>query len=806
MLCYNITLSSQNTSPMQLNKLTFYILALIQPSLAFALEQDPVKLPTITVKAEKKENEENHSIVTVSKDRIENVATLGDAIKHISGVQSSSFGPNAGAPVIRSLSGNKVGVYENGQSITGMNAISGDINIPFDPLFTQKLEVHKSSDAVRYGGHAIGGSVDVDTGILSKQLEEKSHSLDIVFKKGFNNVDAQGLKLNINNQKNLSTNIQFSRQKISSYDIPGYSKASACDNKMFYPQGGYNSSLAADCQRDVRIETYYNKAHEPYLNNYVLEQIKNDPSIFWDNYDGVESYKYTNEAVSNKNGVEYVNTPNSDYKPNTPKETKEKINKDVTPNTYKKLWNSNFENKNLAIGTTYFLDNDAGYIGFIFDKKDTEYGVPGFSMDNFTLQNIYKPQPVNVKNEQNRYAVESLFKNPFIGFDSIQFNASKIINKTGEYLGASNANTYKFDTSNVESLLNHSAWGALKGTFGLSFSSRDVTGSGTKRYLPNVKTDTKALFLTEKLAFKYWMVDAGYRFENVDHQVANGSFKQSRSSANSTLKDREFNLQSYFAGFGLNPTDYLSFYLKYSDSQRAPEINELYSSGIHYSQMAQEEGDQKLKKEQMHSLEFTTSLHFESAQIKGTIYQTKFDDYTFLSHSGLESSGNRLPLKYWKQADTEINGFEVDASYNFNLAQFGKLKVSAFADLVKNKIDKIPEKGLGNDGTFFLDMPTNRYGASLEWNKESWTARLSSIYYDKAQYLGKSVNPEEPLPSYNLVDLYINKKILLKNANLDLFLNGSNLLDEEARPQNSPLKYIAPLPGRAFQLGITMHL
>lgn len=32
------------------------------------------------------------------------------------------------------------------------------------------------------------------------------------------------------------------------------------------------------------------------------------------------------------------------------------------------------------------------------------------------------------------------------------------------------------------------------------------------------------------------------------------------------------------------------------------------------------------------------------------------------------------------------------------------------------------------------------------------------------------------------------------------------LLNEEARPHNSPLKYIAPLPGRGFQVGVTVKL
>ncbi|NUF31706.1 TonB-dependent receptor, partial [Acinetobacter oleivorans] len=79
-------------------------------------------------------------------------------------------------------------------------------------------------------------------------------------------------------------------------------------------------------------------------------------------------------------------------------------------------------------------------------------------------------------------------------------------------------------------------------------------------------------------------------------------------------------------------------------------------------------------------------------------------------------------------------------------------------------------------------------------------------YYAQPKYLGKNVNQEVPLPAYNLVDFKINKNLNLKNASFDIFLNGTNLLNEEARPQNSPLKYIAPLPGRAFQVGIMMSI
>jgi len=43
-----------------------------------------------------------------------------------------------------------------------------------------------------------------------------------------------------------------------------------------------------------------------------------------------------------------------------------------------------------------------------------------------------------------------------------------------------------------------------------------------------------------------------------------------------------------------------------------------------------------------------------------------------------------------------------------------------------------------------------------------------------------------------------------EDPNVMLFLRGTNLGDEEARRHSSPLKDIAPLPGRSVQLGVRL--
>lgn len=786
---------------MKYSSLMTLILVVIQQAQA---EENITTLDPLILQAD--HTEEN--ITVVDKERIESANTLGEALKHISGVQSTSFGPNSGAPVIRSLTGNRVGILENGQSINGMNAISGDINIPFDPLFTKSIIVHKGTNSVRYGGNSIGGSIDIDTGIISKELEDKSRNLDIVYKKGFNDFDAQGIRLNLNNQKNLSTNIQFSTQDISSYKIPGKSKATVCDTDIFPATGGINSALANVCQKDSRILKNFNKSHHKYLNKHVLEDIAKNPENFYDYYDGLESAKYTNEAVSKRyvNGSlkEFINDPNPDYLPDTDEYTENKINNDVTPNYEKKLDNSYARNENMAIGTTYFLNN--GYIGVSADYKTSDYGVPGFSMENKSFQNSYSDGlPVGVKIKQNRFTVDSLFRQPLSFINKVQLKASSLSNTSGEYIGSRKANEYKFDTDAAELLFEHIPYKNLSGEIGTSLNKREVKGSGAEGYLPNVNTDTHAFFIQEKLAFNKLFFDTGYRLEKVEHRIQDQNFKLSRNASNTKLEDRSFSLNSFYMGAEYRPTNDLGFRLQYSESERAPEINELYASNPHYSVMTQEEGNQNLNKEKMQGLEFITDFNLDSTDIVLSLYQMDFENYLYLSHSGA-SMRNRLPLKYWKQTDTKVNGFEVDINHTFSLNRLGDLKVGGFTDFVKNKATDPDRLRLANDGIYLPNMPTNRYGANIEWKLEDWSARLSSIYYDKPRYLGKNVSEEIPLPAYNLVDLDISKKVLLKNASFDLFINGSNLLNEDARPHNSPLKYIAPLPGRAFQLGITMHI
>lgn len=756
---------------------------------------DDPTLPAVQVEASKPSRID--SLVTVEAPQAQN-RTLGGMLEHVSGVQNSAFGPNAGAPVIRSLSGNRVQILEDGQSILGMNAFSGDINIPFDPLFVRSVTVNKSSDTVRYGGNAIGGSVEIDSGLISRTMENKDQSMELVLRKGFNAADAQGFRMNFNNQRNVSTNLQVSRQRISYYDIPGNSKAGVCNTGLFPATGGVNSALADSCQKEARVQQLYNKASQPYIDQFMTE----NPD--W--ADGDFSF-YTNSPTSVWQRRTYINPVNPAYVAGTPSYVQKQINNDVTPDYHHRLGNSYSRNSQVAFGSTWFFDR--GYVGVSIDAKDSEYGVPGFSMQNLSFgAKAADGLPVGVVIKQQRYALEALLRDPLPYVERAELRVSKLDNTSGERLGSTKANDYDFQSAQAELLLAHQPVGPLSGVLGLSHQARDVTGSGTLRYLPDVDTRSNAVFLKETLDVGWASFDAGVRHERVDHDLQPSRFKTSRNAANTTLQDRSYRLNSYSLGSYVELGPLFAAKVRYSSSQRAPEINELYASNAHYSVMTQEEGNQNLAPERAKNLELTGVFHLGGFALSATAYRMKYDNYLYQGYSGLQTA-NRLPLKYWKQTDTTVKGFEIDASQALDLGPYGKLNLSAFADLVSNKADHPDTLRAHNDGQHLPNMPTNRYGANLQWQREGWKVQLSSTYYDKQKYLGRNVSEEIPLDAFNLVDLQVSRELPVRTAyiaGMEVFVNGSNLLDDEARPHNSPLKYIAPLPGRGFQVGVTVRL
>ncbi|NDK39310.1 TonB-dependent receptor [Pseudoxanthomonas gei] len=91
-------------------------------------------------------------------------ASLGETISSLPGVQSSSFGPGVGRPILRGLDGPRVAVLSNGLSTQDVSTVSQDHSPAVESFLADQIEVLKGPSTLLYGSGAIGGIVNVVDG------------------------------------------------------------------------------------------------------------------------------------------------------------------------------------------------------------------------------------------------------------------------------------------------------------------------------------------------------------------------------------------------------------------------------------------------------------------------------------------------------------------------------------------------------------------------------------------------------------------------------------------------------------------
>lgn len=134
-----------------------------------ALEHVLVSMP-----AHKKEAKTALPIYRLDGDELQRAAAqnLGDTLAGQPGVNSASFGPAVGQPVIRGHMGPRVQVLQNSLPTLDVSSNSADHAVSVEPLLADSIEVLRGPASLLYGGGAIGGVVNIiDGAIPSRHVE-----------------------------------------------------------------------------------------------------------------------------------------------------------------------------------------------------------------------------------------------------------------------------------------------------------------------------------------------------------------------------------------------------------------------------------------------------------------------------------------------------------------------------------------------------------------------------------------------------------------------------------------------------------
>lgn len=245
--------------------------------------------------------------------------------------------------------------------------------------------------------------------------------------------------------------------------------------------------------------------------------------------------------------------------------------------------------------------------------------------------------------------------------------------------------------------------------------------------------------------------------------------------------------------------------LAFTHSQRAPQLQELFTNGFHHATRSFERGNAGLGKELSNNLDL--SYHFNGSWmtaeinlfhnwVNDYIYQQRSSSLLFNAADGSFVTPDTVcdecfPILDSTQANVIFKGFEAQTIFPLMQNVYGALDLTLFGDYTRGTFDSrgdVPR------------MPPLRYGLQLSYEKDELSTNIK-LTRGEAQ-TNPGVNETET-DSYLLLNIGAQYKLAdIYDANILLFAKGKNLIDENIRNSTSYLRNFAPEPGRSAELGI----
>ena len=431
-----------------------------------------------------------------------------------------------------------------------------------------------------------------------------------------------------------------------------------------------------------------------------------------------------------------------------------------------KLSFSRQRENNVGVGAT--LMQDWGRIGASLAQLDKHYGVHG------------KDENAAIDLSRSRFDIDSLFKSPLEGFDSLAFKFGYTDYQHTELENGTDPSVRFINkVADARWELAHQPVAGWHGKVGVQAEDADTQAAsltGGSATVPRTRSRMMATFVVEERDFGALRINAGARYEHV-----------SRNPENAT--ERKFSLGSaslgalwtFRPGYGLGAT--------LSLAQRAPTAEELYSNGEHHPTDSFDRGNTNLKNETSRNLELSLQKTSDDLRWKANAYRNSVSSFIYGSISP-GTQGLAFDRDF-AQADATLQGVEAEVAYRQN--QPG-LSGRAFFDASRGSLD-----GQGN----LPLQPAARIGLSLGYRQGPWQSSLSVLHANShTRIAAASISQETATAGYTQLDASLSYVQRFGTTDLTWFLLARNLLNEEIRLSTSLLKDYVPQPGRNIVAGV----
>ncbi|MEM1263999.1 MAG: TonB-dependent receptor [Pseudomonadota bacterium] len=179
------------------------------------------------------------SSITLADEELKRVidASIGQTIAGLPGIHVGDFGPNAGRPVIRGLSGPRVRVMQDRVDTLDVSVTSADHAITTDAFVAESIEILKGPSTLLYGSGSIGGVVNIATNRIPQAVPEKSIGGRLELRQNDNGDQTTAAVLLDGGSGNFAWHFDAFDRSADPYDIPGFAE-SAQQRALEEAEGG----------------------------------------------------------------------------------------------------------------------------------------------------------------------------------------------------------------------------------------------------------------------------------------------------------------------------------------------------------------------------------------------------------------------------------------------------------------------------------------------------------------------------------------------------------------------------------------
>ena len=438
-----------------------------------------------------------------------------------------------------------------------------------------------------------------------------------------------------------------------------------------------------------------------------------------------------------------------------------------------RLDNSDVDMRGGAVGASWV--GTRGFLGAGAQQLENDYGVPS-------------GEGVRIRMKQERQEVAGEASDPFAFFTRVRARAARSDYRHDEIEAGEVGTTFRNQAHEGRIELRHG--GAFSGTVGMQWQGAEISALGEEAILPRTKSRAAALFVVEEKEIGAWTFDAGLRIE------------RERRRPEGDLPSRDFSLTTPALGavWRFTPGHALAIYA--TQAQRAPAVEELYTFGPHHATETFDIGNPRLRKEVSRSIDVSLRRTEGALRWKLGAYYNRFKDFVYGAADDLDGDGvadrvdeegildpeGEFLVQRYTQAAAVFRGVEAEVAYRPPGAALGW---RIFADATRGRL---------SSGENLPRIAPARFGASVEWRWGALGGFVTALHVLEQK---RTAPLESATPSYTKLDAELSWTLERNpGRSIKVFLQGTNLLDEEIRIHTSFLKQFAPQMGRSATLGV----